>query len=92
MVHGCVLADRAFVGLGSIVMDGTRIESDGMLAAGAMLTPGKVIQSRELWVGRPAVFTRHLTDQALADMQAGVQGYVINGRNHAALLDGEAES
>ncbi|MET0250568.1 MAG: gamma carbonic anhydrase family protein, partial [Novosphingobium sp.] len=31
MVHGCVLEDRAFVGLGSIVMDGCRIESYGML-------------------------------------------------------------
>lgn len=91
MVHGCILEDRAFVGLGAIVMDGTRIESDGMLAAGAMLTPGKVIQSRQMWLGRPAVFTRDLTDQALADMQAGVKGYVINGRNHAASLYGETE-
>jgi gamma-carbonic anhydrase len=36
MVHGCILEDRAFVGLGAIVMDGCRIASDGMLAAGAM--------------------------------------------------------
>ena len=91
MVHGCTLEDRAFVGLGSIVMDGTRIESDGMLAAGAMLTPGKVIKSRQMWLGRPAVFTRDLTDQALADMQAGVTGYVINGRNRAASLYGETQ-
>jgi gamma-carbonic anhydrase len=92
MVHGCVLEDRAFVGLGSIVMDGCRIESDGMLAAGAMLTPGKVIKSREMWLGRPAVFTRELTDQALADMQAGVQGYVRNGRMHRATFGGETQS
>lgn len=38
MIHGCVLEDRAFVGLGSIVMDGCRIGGDAMLAAGAMLT------------------------------------------------------
>ena len=43
MVHGCVLADRSFVGLGAIVMDGCAIESGGMLAAGAMLTPGRTI-------------------------------------------------
>jgi gamma-carbonic anhydrase len=86
MVHGCVLEDRAFVGLGSIVMDGCRIESDGMLAAGAMLTPGKVIKSRQMWLGRPAVFTRDLTDEALAGMQAGVEGYVLNGRMHQAAL------
>jgi carbonic anhydrase/acetyltransferase-like protein (isoleucine patch superfamily) len=41
MVHGCVLHDRAFVGLGAIVMDGCEIESDAMLAAGALLTRGR---------------------------------------------------
>ncbi len=91
MVHGCILEDCAFVGLGSIVMDGCRIESGGMLAAGAMLTPGKVIKARQMWLGRPAVFTRDLTDEALADMQLGVQGYVINGRLHQAAFDGAAE-
>ena len=91
MVHGCTLEDRAFVGLGSIVMDGCTIESDGMLAAGAMLTPGKVIRSRQMWMGLPAAFSRDLSDEALADMQTGVKGYVINGRNHAASLFGEGE-
>ena len=51
MVHGCILHDRAFVGLGSIVMDGCAIESDAMLAAGAMLTPGKTIPEGHLWAG-----------------------------------------
>jgi carbonic anhydrase/acetyltransferase-like protein (isoleucine patch superfamily) len=88
MVHGCTLEDRAFVGLGSIVMDGCTIRSDGMLAAGALLTQGKVIESRQLWTGRPAKYLRDLTDEALAEMQAGVQGYVVNGRRHHAALDG----
>jgi len=86
MVHGCVLEDRAFVGLGAIVMDGCRIGSDAMLGAGAMLTQGKVIESRQMWLGRPAAYVRDLTDQAIADMQAGVAGYVINGRRHAQAL------
>jgi carbonic anhydrase/acetyltransferase-like protein (isoleucine patch superfamily) len=40
MVHGCTLADRSFVGLGAIVMDGCAIDSEGMLAAGAMKALG----------------------------------------------------
>ena len=36
-----------------------------MLAAGAMLTPGKVIASRQMWLGRPAAYVRDLTDAAL---------------------------
>ncbi|HKX79725.1 MAG TPA: gamma carbonic anhydrase family protein [Novosphingobium sp.] len=85
MVHGTVLEDRAFVGLGAIVMDG-RIESDGMLAAGAMLTPGKTIGARQLWVGRPAKFMRDLDELAIAANRAGVQNYVENGRRHREAL------
>jgi gamma-carbonic anhydrase len=86
MVHGCVLEDRAFVGLGSIVMDGCRIESDAMLAAGAMLTPGKIIPSRQLWAGRPAKFVRELGEAELAGMRAGVAHYVELAQRHAASI------
>jgi carbonic anhydrase/acetyltransferase-like protein (isoleucine patch superfamily) len=91
MVHGCVLEDRAFVGLGAIVMDGCRIGPDAMLAAGAMLTSGKTMGPRELWVGRPAKLVRELPDKAIAEMRAGVAHYVENAKAHAAGLDGQAE-
>jgi len=91
MIHGCTLGDRSFVGLGAIVMDGGRIEEEGMLGAGAMLTPGKVIARRQLWMGRPAAYARDLTDEALADMQRGVAGYVENAKLHRASY-GETEA
>jgi len=87
MVHGCTLEDRAFVGLGAIVMDGAWMESDTMLAAGAMLTQGKRIPARQLWSGRPAKFMRELPDVALETMQTGVAHYVENGRVHAAAVE-----
>lgn len=90
MVHGCVVEDRGFIGLGAIVMSGATIESDGMLAAGAMLTGGKRIGARQLWGGRPATYMRDLTDAALADMQGGVQHYVRNGQAHKAAVNGAA--
>jgi carbonic anhydrase/acetyltransferase-like protein (isoleucine patch superfamily) len=92
MVHGCVLEDRAFVGLGAIVMDGCCIGSDAMLGAGAMLTSGKTIGPRELWVGRPAALVRQLPDKAIAEMQQGVAHYVDNAKHHAAALNGQTES
>lgn len=88
MVHGCVLHDRCFVGLGAIVMDGGEIESDAMLAAGAMLTPGKRIPSGQLWAGRPARYVRDLSEQDLAGMAMGVAGYVALARAHREALAG----
>ena len=86
MVHGCTLHDRAFVGLGAIVMDGCGIESDAMLAAGAMLTQNKRIPSGQLWAGRPAKFVRELGDQDKEMMRLGVIHYVELAKRHAAAL------
>jgi carbonic anhydrase/acetyltransferase-like protein (isoleucine patch superfamily) len=65
LIHACELQDNSFVGMKAMVMDNAVIESYGMLAAGAVLTPGKIIRSRELWMGTPAKFVRHLTDEEL---------------------------
>ncbi|HWH22403.1 MAG TPA: gamma carbonic anhydrase family protein [Allosphingosinicella sp.] len=86
MVHGCILHDRAFVGLGSIVMDGCEIESDAMLAAGAMLTPGKRIPTGQLWAGRPAKYIRDLAPEELAAQRAGVAHYVGLAKAHREAL------
>jgi carbonic anhydrase/acetyltransferase-like protein (isoleucine patch superfamily) len=87
MVHGCILHDRAFVGLGAIVMDGCEIESGGMLAAGALLTPGRRIPAGQLWAGRPAKYVRDLSPEELAMNLAGVFLYVELARAHAAAVE-----
>ena len=86
MVHGCILHDRAFVGLGSIVMDGCEIEGDAMLAAGAMLTPGKRIPAGQLWAGRPAKYVRDLTPEDIEGMRMGVAHYAALAKLHAQAL------
>ncbi|MEA3038355.1 MAG: gamma-carbonic anhydrase [Sphingomonadales bacterium] len=86
MVHGCILHDRSFVGLGAIVMDGCEIESGAMLAAGAMLTPGKRIPAGQLWAGRPAKYVRDLSAEERATNLAGVFHYVELARRHRAAL------
>lgn len=86
MIHGCTLNDRSFVGLGAIVMDGCVIEEDGMLAAGAMLTPGKHIGRGQLWAGRPATYLRDLTPEELARNRAGAAGYVELAQAHRRAL------
>ncbi|GAC1419801.1 MAG: gamma carbonic anhydrase family protein [Novosphingobium sp.] len=91
MIHGCTLHDRAFVGLSTTVMNGCVIESDGMLGAGALLTPGKRIATNQLWTGRPAAYARDLNERALAEMRLGVAHYVENGRAHAAALRAEPD-
>ena len=82
MIHGCILKDRAFVGLSATVMNGCVIEGDAMLAAGALLSPGKTVPHRQLWAGTPAKYVRDLSDDAVTGMREGVEHYVHNGKAH----------
>lgn len=86
MLHGAVLEDHAFVGLSSTIMNGAVVEGDAMLAAGAMLTQGKRIPTRQLWAGSPARFVRELDDAAIMGMRIGVAHYVENAKLHMAAL------
>ena len=67
LIHACTVQDRAFIGMGAIVMDGAVVEPDAMVAAGAMVTPRKVVKSGELWAGRPACCLRTLGEAELAE-------------------------
>ena len=84
IIHGCTLMDHSFVGLGAVVMDGCVIETDGMLGAGALLSPGKRIGPRELWLGRPAKLVRLLGDEEVARNRAGAAGYPQLAKAHRA--------
>ncbi|MDL2351480.1 MAG: gamma carbonic anhydrase family protein [Pseudomonadota bacterium] len=89
MLHGTVIEDKGFVGFAAQTMNGCVIEAEGMLAAGALLAPGKRIPSRQLWSGRPATFMRDLDDRMIAGLQLGVGHYVENAKHHRALYDGQ---
>jgi len=60
LLHDCVLHNHCFIGMKATVMDGAVVESFGVLAAGALLTPGKKVGEGELWSGAPAKFWRKL--------------------------------
>jgi carbonic anhydrase/acetyltransferase-like protein (isoleucine patch superfamily) len=63
VIHACTLKNRAFVGIAATVLDGAMIEEGGMLGAGALLTPGRVIGRNELWVGAPAKLVRVMSEE-----------------------------
>lgn len=76
MLHGCILGNRILVGMGAIVMDGVKVEDDVFIAAGALVTPNKTLESGYLYVGNPARKSRPLNEQELAFLKTSAQNYV----------------
>ncbi|NLY13905.1 MAG: gamma carbonic anhydrase family protein [Gammaproteobacteria bacterium] len=76
LLHGCTVGSRVLIGMGSIVMDGARIEDDVVLAAGSLVPPGKHLLSGYLYMGRPAQQIRALTEQEMAFFRYTANNYV----------------
>ncbi len=75
IIHACIIEDNAFIGMGAVVMDLSRVEEYGMLAAGAVLTPRKVVKSGELWAGNPAKFFRNLSEEEKNFIKTSADNY-----------------
>lgn len=92
VVHGCTLADCAFVGMGAVVMDDCRIGHAGMLGAGGLLSPGKCIPEREIWIGRPARFLKTQTEAQVEKTRFQSERYCRLAERHLAQLSGRAQT
>ena len=76
ILHACTIGDRCLVGMGAILLDAVVVEPEAMIAAGAVVPPGKTIRSRTLWRGNPARCARELSDGEIDYLRYSAAHYV----------------
>ena len=62
--------------MGATVMDTVTVEDEVMIAAGALVTPGKWLRSGFLYAGSPAREIRPLTEEERRFLPYSAAGYV----------------
>jgi carbonic anhydrase/acetyltransferase-like protein (isoleucine patch superfamily) len=82
LLHGCTIGDECLIGMGSIIMDDVVIEKHVMVGAGSLVSPGKVLKSGGLYVGRPAMRIRELTPEEIAYLKYSAEHYVRVKNNY----------
>jgi gamma-carbonic anhydrase len=86
LLHACTINDYAFIGMGAIIMDNVVIETNAMVAAGALVTPNKRVKSGELWAGSPAKFMRMLTDEEIEHIKISADNYSKHAAEYNEIL------
>ena len=76
VVHACLIHDRVLIGMNATILDGAIVESDTMIAAGAVLTPNTHIPSGVLAAGVPAKVIRKLSQAEIESIPDNTQRYV----------------
>jgi carbonic anhydrase/acetyltransferase-like protein (isoleucine patch superfamily) len=61
-IHGAVIGEAAFIGIGAIVLDGVEIGEYSLIGPGAVIPPGVKIPPRSVVVGHPGKIIRQISD------------------------------
>jgi len=76
ILHGCTIGNECLIGMGSIILDDAVIPDHVMIGAGSLVSPGKVLESGMLYMGRPAKAVRKLTAEEIAYFKYSAEHYM----------------
>ena len=76
IVHGCTIEDRCLIGMGAILLNGVRVGSESIVAAGSLLPENFQVPPRSLVMGSPAKVRRSLADADVGRIRRFAENYV----------------
>ncbi len=78
IIHGCTIHDKVLIGMGSIVMDDCIIESNSIIAAGAVLTKGTYVACGSIFAGIPAKKIKDISPElSKGEIERIAESYVM---------------
>lgn len=62
-LYSCHIADKAFIGANSVILEGARIEEGAIILPNSVVPPGRVVPANQVWGGNPIKFIRFAKEQ-----------------------------
>lgn len=82
IVHGATIEDDVLIGMGAILLNGSRIGTGSIVAAGAVVTEGKRIPENSLVIGVPGRIVRQTTQDERERIRRTVDAYLQLQEQH----------
>lgn len=76
VVHGCEIKDRCLIGMNAVVLDKSVIGPDVIVAAGAVVLEGAILEPGFLYGGIPAKKLKPLSPAQMEGLQKSADAYV----------------
>ena len=76
LLHGCTIESRCLIGMGSILLNNSKIGTGSIIAAGTLIPEGMVVPPGSLVMGHPGKVRRALSGEDLAGIDAYAARYV----------------
>ena len=86
MLHGCEIGDGSLIGIGSIILNRTKIGRNCLIGANTLIAEGKDIPDNSVVMGAPGRVIRQVDEAVLATLKYSAVHYVENWKRYAREL------
>lgn len=86
MLHGCTIGEGSLIGIGSIILNRTKIGKNCLIGANSFIGEGKEIPDNSVVMGAPGRVVRQLDENGAAMLRLSAEHYVHNWKRFAAGL------
>ena len=80
ILHSCTIENKALIGMGAILLTGSKVGERAIIAAGTLVLEGQEIPAGTVAMGVPAKVRRVATEEERERVQHGKDDYVLQGR------------
>lgn len=77
IVHGCVIHEHVLIGMGAIVMDRAEVGSNSIIAAGAVVLEGTLVEPGSVYAGVPARKVKSVSPELIQGEIARIAGNYV---------------
>jgi len=82
MLHGCEVDDNTLIGIGSTILNKTKIGKNCIIGANTLIPENKTIPDRSLVLGSPGKVIRQVTDNEVEEIRENAKHYVENYKKY----------
>ena len=82
VLHGCVVGDDTLIGIGSTILNKTKIGKNCIVGANTLIAENKVIPDQSLVLGSPGKIVRQVTDKEIEEIKENAKHYVENYKRY----------
>ena len=82
VLHGCEVDDDTLIGIGSTILNKTKIGKNCIIGANTLIPENKIIPDRSLVLGSPGKVIRQVTDKEVKEIKENAKHYVENYKKY----------
>lgn len=86
ILHSCEVEDNCLIGMGAIILDRAKISKNSIVAAGSLVTSGKIFPEGSMIMGSPAKVVRSLSQEEIDSLKAHAETYIQLAKAHMETL------